>query len=445
MAAPVRELLSQEDDAGAGPAYAAVVPPAVDERTGAPAPTVSRRSPRGISWRLALLDHPVGRDILLLLLLPLVGVALLLPVRGPDGVEPARTADVLVLGALSALTLVLRRRHPEPVLAATTLLGVAVLVRNGGASPFLVPTLIALYGVAARGPRPRAVAATVGVAVVLYATGLLAGAQPWNAPTPLGLLQLPVLVGAVGMTVAARRQQAAAVVAAAEDRALRAERSRDEEARRRVAEERLRIARELHDAVGHHIAVVGVQAGVAGHLLRTDPATAEQALARIRQASREVLDELAAIVTVLREPGDASGAGATAPVAGLARLDALLAEKRASGLAVRSTVTGRPLPLPPVVDLVAYRLVQEALTNAARHGTGAAVLRLSYEPAQLVVEAENPVRGTPVGAPAPVGAGHGLVGMRERAAAVGGTLAAGEDGGTFRVRATLPLRAEAAR
>jgi signal transduction histidine kinase len=218
----------------------------------------------------------------------------------------------------------------------------------------------------------------------------------------------------------------------------RAERTREVEAARRVAEERLRIARELHDVLGHHVAVIGVQSGVAETLMASRPDAAREALRHVQDASEQVLAELAALVEVLREPGDdARGA----PQPGLGALVALLDETRATGLVVDHETTGDVRPLAPVVDLVAYRVVQEALTNAHKHGDGSARLELTYAEDTLTIEVTN--RVAPGSAPVAEDAagGHGLVGMRERVASVGGDLAAGLDLTTFRVSAVLPALA----
>jgi signal transduction histidine kinase len=234
---------------------------------------------------------------------------------------------------------------------------------------------------------------------------------------------------AIGDAIRTRR----AYVAAIEERARRAEQSRDEEARRRVAEERLRIARELHDVVAHHIAMINVQAGVAAHVLRTQPDAADTALAHVRSAARTVLDEISTLLGVLRHPDDAED---SEPTRGLARLGGLLDSLAAAGLTVEHRQQGDARELPAAVDLAAYRIVQESLTNAQKHGAGGtAHLSLAFTPAGVGITVWNdapPVNGHANGS------GHGLVGMRERAAAVGGTLRTDRDDGRFLVEAHLP-------
>lgn len=228
---------------------------------------------------------------------------------------------------------------------------------------------------------------------------------------------------------------------ATEDRAVRAEAS-EEEARRRVAEERLRIARELHDVIAHHIALITLQAEVARHLLRSEPDQADTALGHIRHAGRDVLDELSSLLYVLRQPDDGTHAAHPAePVPGLSRLGRLLESMDTAGLRVRHRQAGPGRPLPTAVDLAAYRIVQQGLTNAHEQGSQAGTdLLVEYRPDALHIEISNPVRTGSLVAPAPVGTGHGLTGMRERSHAVGGMLHAGAGpDGRFRLRARLPL------
>jgi signal transduction histidine kinase len=241
-----------------------------------------------------------------------------------------------------------------------------------------------------------------------------------------------------------------------EQRAEEAEHTRDEVARRRAVEERLRIARELHDSLTHSISVIRVQAGVAAHLARKRGEDVPSALLAITEASADAARELRATLSVLRN-GDAEGG------TGLAQLTGLIARAQTSGMTVTVTVTGTERRLPPDVDQAAYRIVQEALTNVSRHaGPAGASVRLLYTTDSLTVQVDNDAPGDDGGAdtadggngsgpagpagglePAPA-RGLGLIGMRERVAALGGRLDAGprEQGG-FRVRAELPVRASA--
>jgi signal transduction histidine kinase len=233
-------------------------------------------------------------------------------------------------------------------------------------------------------------------------------------------------------------------VAELRDRAERAEQARDEEARRRVNEERMRIARELHDVVSHTIGVISVQAGVAAHLLERRPDKAAESLAAIRQASDEALGELHAMLGVLREgAGDGDRAPLT-PAPGLAELDALVAQAAGAGVEVTVSLVGEPRRLPAAVDLAAYRVVQESLTNVVRHaGASRAEVAVRHTDGQVVVEVTDDGRaGSGAGSGSGNGAGQGILGMRERARSLGGSLEAGpRPGGGFRVQAILPAAA----
>ena len=220
-----------------------------------------------------------------------------------------------------------------------------------------------------------------------------------------------------------------------EQRADEAERTRDEAAQRRAMEERLRIARELHDSLTHSISVICVQAGVAAHLARKRGEDVPPALLAIQEAGTDAARELRTTLSVLRseQDGDCSDLG---------QLDRLVARLRAAGLPVTVTVTGTQRPLPPEADQAAYRIVQEALTNVSRHaGRACARVHLHYSPDALSVQVDDDGTSTST-APRPAGPGLGLIGMRERVTALGGRLHAGpRDGGGFQVYAELPARA----
>lgn len=216
-----------------------------------------------------------------------------------------------------------------------------------------------------------------------------------------------------------------------EQRAEEAERTRDEVARRKAMEERLRIARELHDSLTHGISVIQVQAGVAVHLARKRGEDVPPALAAIQEASADAARELRATLSVLRREEDNDGSG-------LSRLPGLVARARAAGLPVAVTVNGTECRLPSGVDQAAYRIVQEALTNVARHaGQASASVLIWYEPRALTVQVDDDGKATTAQSSPP---GLGLIGMRERVAALGGRLHAGpRASGGFRVRAELPF------
>jgi signal transduction histidine kinase len=221
-----------------------------------------------------------------------------------------------------------------------------------------------------------------------------------------------------------------------EQRAEEAERTRDEVARRRAVEERLRIARELHDSLTHSISVIQIQAGVAEHLARKRGEEVPPALAAIQEAGADAARELRATLSVLRSTEDSDGSG-------LGQLETLVARARAAGLPVTVTVDGAQRPLPPAVDQAAYRIVQEALTNVSRHaGRAHTSVRLRYSPEALTVQVDDEGQDQGSGSDGPTaGPGLGLLGMRERVSALGGRLHAGpRDSGGFRVQAELPAR-----
>jgi signal transduction histidine kinase len=220
-----------------------------------------------------------------------------------------------------------------------------------------------------------------------------------------------------------------------EQRAEEAERTRDQAAQRKAMEERLRIARELHDSLTHSISVIQVQAGVAVHLARKRGEEAPPALLAIQEAGADAVRELRTTLGVLRSEEDGDGSG-------LSQLDSLVARARAAGLPVTVTVTGAQRPLPPEVDQAAYRIVQEALTNVSRHASQAcASVYLLYTPETLTIQVDDDGKDTGSG-PRTAGPGLGLIGMRERVTALGGQLHAGpRDGGGFQVRAEFPTRA----
>jgi signal transduction histidine kinase len=255
----------------------------------------------------------------------------------------------------------------------------------------------------------------------------------------------PLVAGVLGHSVRNRR----AYLAAVEERARRAEESRDSEARRRVAEERLRIARELHDLVAHQITLANAQATVAAHLFDARPEQTRKSLEELVGTTADALDDLRATVGLLRQAGDAPASAEPAP--GLSRLPALLDSFRRAGLVVSVHQEGTARPLPPGVDLTAYRIVQEALTNVTKHaGTGSARVHLAWNRDRVTITVADDGESARTAPPVSTGPsastaadrppGYGLIGMRERATAVGGHLSAGRrpEGG-FLVSTRLPL------
>jgi signal transduction histidine kinase len=276
----------------------------------------------------------------------------------------------------------------------------------------------------------RPVRCRLALAVGLQVVAGLAGIVPF-----IVVAELSEVLLAADPVDADRAWALAEVAMTGRQRRLAAERTRAEETRRRAGEERMRIARELHDVLAHNISLINVQAGVALHLMDEQPGQSRSALVAIKQASNDALGELRSVLDVLRQGDEAEP---RSPASGLAQLDRLVAGAGATGLAVRTRVEGRPRPLPAGTDLAAFRIVQEALTNVTRHaGPATATVLVGYGEEELTVQVGDDGRG-----PASNGAGqgNGIRGMRERAAALGGELTTGpRPGGGFRVLARLPL------
>lgn len=358
------------------------------------------------------------------------------------GFRPTGTLAVAVVIA-PALLLPLRRRRPVPVLAAIVgLFGLAALL--GTLAPGVVlATGIATFAVAARTPRRRTLVVTAATALAVVLLGLVAVAGRFF---DLPVVQFALLIAfgaAAGDASRSRREYIEAVT----ERAERAERTREAEASRRVAEERLRIARDLHDVVAHQISVISLNAGVASSAIETRPEKAVTALATIRRASRTVLGEIGDLLEVLRA-GDAERAPSPQP--GLARLDELVAGFADAGLVVTTRVEGPIASVTGAADLVAYRVVQEGLTNAGKHGAGdRAHVLVAVAEDEVSVVVTNPlpvarVESDVISDPdsGVVRGGHGLLGLRERVASVRGMVETGPTPGGFRLAAVLPLGRE---
>ncbi len=341
-----------------------------------------------------------------------------------------------VLGLAIAVAVVFaRRRWPLPALGVGLVASVAVSAVAGEPTVILLATLVTLYHVATLVPWRRALAA--GAVTVLVFTVLVVGfLEPGRVDGGLlASIGWPAFAAAIGAAVRSSREN----LAGAQERARRAEATRELEVERRVVEERLRIARDVHDLVAHHLAVVNVQSGVAAHVLRSDPDAAGTALDTVRSSASTAVSELGELLGVLRDPDGPEGAGGpVTPTPDLDAIDDLIGSFAASGLTVEHRVSGGPRPLTPSAEVAAYRVVQEALTNAHKHGDGSAVVTQGFDDDGMTIEVTN--RVAPTGATAPDPSGYGLVGMRERVDAVGGRLAVDEEPGWFRVRAVLPVR-----
>jgi signal transduction histidine kinase len=372
-------------------------------------------------WRL-LAERPLLVDFLLALVL----AAAVFKAALPESTHRPTGWDVLI-AAIAFVAVLGRRRRPLLALGiATTATAAAVVqdVRNPG---LIVALGVITYSIAAHTDRRRGWTCAAAASSVVYLTVVLLNRDAWLRADVLGVFAWVFLAAAVGDATRSHR----AYVREVEERARRAEQSREDEARRRVTEERLRIARELHDVVAHHIAVINVQAGAATHILERRPDQVASALAHIREASDNVLAEIQSVIGLLRRADESTD---TEPMPGLARLPDLLAGLAAAGFTVEHRQRGEPRELPAVADLAAYRIAQEALTNAHKHGVGAARLTVDHRPDAIEIEVVNAL---PPGA-APSGSGYGLLGMHERAGSAGGTLTAGAADGEFRVHAVLP-------
>jgi signal transduction histidine kinase len=350
-----------------------------------------------------------------------------------SGLPRGTLALAYALALLHTLPLAARRRFPGTVLALCVASGLAVAAL--GLSPIILglAILVAVYSVAAYGDRWVSLAGLAAAELGSAAVQLTPGR--FQTPT---VVSNALVIGAawlLGHFVGVRRAYTARL-----ERTAELERTRAEQARRAVAEERLRLARELHDVVAHSISVIAVQSGVGAHVAQTQPEEAAKALAAIEATSRAALIELRRLLGVLRQEGEPQGDLAPAP--GLADLDGLLAEMAKAGLGVRLRVEGTPSPLPAGVDLSAYRIVQEALTNVVKHaGPARAQVTIGYRHQEVRVEVSDDGRG--VTAPTGDGrarVGHGLIGMRERVQVFGGDLEVGPGPvGGFRVAARLPF------
>ena len=368
-----------------------------------------------------------------------LGTALFAELVG--GARPALPRDAVALGysfvLLHTLPLMARRRFPLAVLAVSVGSGLAFAAV--GFPPFLLgpAILVPVYTVAAYCDRRVSLAGLSAVEVALAAVQLTAARV--EVSTWVSDALVVVAAWLLGRFVGDRRIYGVQL----EARTAELEQAREELARRAVAEERLRIARELHDVVAHSMSVIAVQSGVGALVADTQPEEARKALAAIEATSRAALDELRRLLGVLRQEGEPQGSLDPAP--GLADLDGLLAQVVEAGLPVRLSVEGVRPQVPLGVDLSAYRIVQEALTNVVKHaGPARAQVLVRYGDQELTIEVTDDGRGAAaLAGDGRVGTGHGLIGMRERVALFGGDLEAGpRPGGGFRVAARLPFTAD---
>jgi signal transduction histidine kinase len=391
-----------------------------------PVPTVpysQRLSPR--VW--------VALDVLLAAFLLSITIASVTVQETKTLATPKWDALRIAAALLACGALPLRRRWPFGVLVATTI-GDAILGALAIRGPGQVAVAFAMFTVAASSTRRDSLRlAGVVAAVMLFAALIVPGGPEWS-----GTIAGPavVLLGWVaGENARVRRAHTQTLVEQAEQR----ERQRDARARQAATDERVRIARELHDIVAHAMSLIAVRAGAARMVIDEHPGEAREALSIIETTSRQALREMRRLVGVLRDP-DPAVRGQLEPAAGLADLDELVSQVADAGVRVELEVTGPVRPLPEGIDLSAYRIVQEALTNVVRHaGPTTAHLRVRYGTNALEIDLldDGPAEGE---APTPAnGQGHGLVGMRERVGLYDGELVTGRAGRGYRVVARLPI------
>lgn len=373
-------------------------------------------------WQRLARGHPVAVDATTALVLAGIsfsGTALSAPGAPAPGRLPG---TLLICGACAAL--LGHRRYPRMTAGLAVSCAIAMSALGYVLTPLvLAPAMAALLSLAFRADRTTAYVLTAAAITGVTCTALLVGpaAEPVGLKVlgPQAWLLLPTLLG-----VAARTR-------------LEYEgRAREEEARHQVAEERIRIARELHDVAAHHLALANAQAGTVAHLVPTDPGRARQMATDLAGTISAALRELKGTIGLLRET--AAPEAPLEPPPGLAQLPGLAESFGAAGLSVTTTTAGAPRSLSPAVDLTAFRVIQEALTNVAKHAAvPRADVRLAYADRLLKITISNDAGRAEAGPAAP---GYGLIGMRERAASVGGRLTAGKrPAGGYEVTAELPL------
>ena len=370
----------------------------------------------------------------------LADVTISLAVFGATVLTAAMGTTAICAAAVACGVLTIRRPHPVITLGVSAVAAEVVLHEITGAGGVLVllAPCVAFYTVADLVERRRGLVIGGGVLATLVGLHLL---MHMEAADQLGAQNLAfAALGGLAIAAGDSSRNRRAYLAEAEQRAALAELERDQESGRRVAQERLRIARDLHDSVGHHLALISVQCDVAGRALDSDPEAARESLAHVKSASRTALMELGDTVSLLRQPGDPV-APTEIPASGLAALEELLVVLRASGLSIDYQVRGAATRLAPATDLTAYRVIQEALTNVCKHSPRRqARLTLAYEREELSIIVDD-LGG--IEAPAtPVATGrHGITGMRERVLALGGRFSAeSRPNGGFQVIAVLPCQ-----
>lgn len=391
-------------------------------------------SPGAGVWTWLRSDHR-RFDLIVAVVVPSLAMALLY--LSPDRFDIGWPEWVAGIGAF--VLLLIRRWAPLPLLAVALVAAALHIGLLQAPTPMIFAALVLLATACVRLERWKAIALGGAVAISLYFLGLTSNdVELGDARAVIGVAWT---AGAVGIADATRswRSYRASADAQIRSTVLAAE----AQARQQVTEERMAIARDLHDLLSHNLAVMNVQTGAALHVLRTDPDQAEESLVSARDAGRTVLDELRELLSVLRhdDVDEAATDGApTTPLPTVNDLEGLVDTIRSAGLTVAWNRSGSDRPLAPAVSLAAYRIVQEALTNAAKHGVGTAELTTAWSDDGLELQVINPVVGEGGGG---VGTGLGLVGMRERATVNGGRLSAGQYNDMFVVEAWLPAASNA--
>lgn len=342
-------------------------------------------------------------------------------------------------GAAVYIPLAVRTRWPLPVLAAVAGGAVAYVALAAEVSPaFTGSIMVALYTVGLHGTRRRALAVTAAIVPSTIVVVLLFSPEQEST---LGQIVGDLSQFGFALAVGEARRSRREAIEAIHDRAERSAHERELEARRRAEEERVRIARDVHDVVAHSIATISTQAAVGAHVGREEPERALDALESIKQVSNRALQDLRHALAALRDPGEAGPAHPTPAVDGVPEL---VDQARDAGVRVELRMEGAPAELPSGLQVAVYRIVQEGLTNVMRHASGSrAVVRVAVLADEVAVEVANDGGGTPTQS-SQAGSHSGLVGMHERASALGGSIQSGAqlDGG-FRVRAVLPVDREA--
>ena len=365
-------------------------------------------------------------------------VVTVIPLATRSLVAGQRPSDIwaYLLAVALCVPFVFHRRFPVAAITVACCALVLYAVGRYNAYPGL-PIFVLVAGISLHSTRRRALLAAGLAAVALSVAVWLQPERVATASTWVASLLAVAVAWLWGENLRNRRARWAAM----EERARRLEAEREERDRQAVTDERLRIARELHDVVAHSMSVIAVQSGVANHVIDSRPAQARQALATIEATSRSALVELRRLLGVLRQGDDP--VASLEPNPGMAEIGRLADQIRSAGVEVELKVEGEPGELPPGVDLSAFRIAQEGLTNVLKHGGGVARVLVRYSPGAVAVEIADDGRAGTDGAPAE-GTGHGLIGMRERVAVFGGQLTAGPvPGGGYRMAARLPYAAAA--